>query len=138
MSKALLCGPLPTWISEKRGVTSDLFCLWRLCRCAALARDCFFCTHAFVLFCYYTILNSWFERHIHTLSSPDICSEPYSSSDKKKSGPRGRFDSVYCVKSILRSSNERQNSCNEALHFSSMLYLILHFKSHTLKLSVYR
>lgn len=67
----------------------------------------------FALLYDYTILKFWCKRHIYTLSRPDIFSEPYGSSDKKNAEPRGRFDSVYCVESILRSSNERQNSCKK-------------------------
>ena len=107
-----------------------LFCLLRHVCVQHSAWDCFFSVHSFDLFHYYTILKFWFKRHIHTLSRPDICSEPYSNSDKNTE-PRGRFDSVYCVKSMLGSSNERQKSRKKALHFRSMIHLIFALqKSH--------
>lgn len=71
-------------------------------------------------------------RHLHTLSRPDICSEPYSHSGKNTE-PRGRFDSVHVWRlwGDLQMEDEiaAQKLCISGLRCT----WFLHFKSPTLK-----
>lgn len=122
-SKAFLQPPSPTL------VTSKVWCYrwWVSCllRCGRGLEHRPFLHHPFswsisLLRC------SKFDSDIHTLSRPDICSEPYSHSGKNTE-PRGRFDSAH-VKSMgdLQMQDEiaAQKLCISGLRCT----WFLHFK----------
>lgn len=103
----------------------------KMCMCTALSTGLFL-HHPFSFDLFHYCTKVWFKRYIHTLSRRDICSEPYSHSDKNTE-PRGRFDSVHVwrVWGDLQMEDEiaAQKLCISGLWCT----WFLHFKSPTLK-----